>query len=314
MFDSRKRKRQLERSNRRNHGRNDHDHPHIQDPEQDPTLFIQAYEADLRRGPRARELAKSLEIGYEPQSSQSKVGSALILWADGSGPLENTFDEDREDTISFGAKTSTKDTTSTEATPGIWVDRYDARLLLDALPDFESLSTSTMARSTPGSPSGWSDLPSDTEETFFFSPEEAEDYRHEKRRRLLEQAHEERLKARMEEEKEEVQEEVDEDPWGGSDEEPDDTQKELMRRTATHLLSSPNPAQLEMRILANHGYDSDSDEASGEAENQNQKVPSGEKADEASEEMKKEVRRQKAKEWAERRRAEANEAETKTSE
>jgi hypothetical protein len=32
-------------------------------------------------------------------------------------------------------------------------------------------------------------------------------------------------------------------------------QKELMRRTATHLLSSPNPAQLEMRILANHGGD-----------------------------------------------------------
>lgn len=28
-----------------------------------------------------------------------------------------------------------------------------------------------------------------------------------------------------------------------------------MHRTATHLLSSPNPAQLEMRILANHGAD-----------------------------------------------------------
>ena len=28
-----------------------------------------------------------------------------------------------------------------------------------------------------------------------------------------------------------------------------------MRRTATHVLSSPNPAQLEMRILANHGAD-----------------------------------------------------------
>jgi hypothetical protein len=30
-------------------------------------------------------------------------------------------------------------------------------------------------------------------------------------------------------------------------------QKEFMGRTAAHLLSSPNPAQLEMRILANHG-------------------------------------------------------------
>jgi hypothetical protein len=36
---------------------------------------------------------------------------------------------------------------------------------------------------------------------------------------------------------------------------PDDNQKELMRRTATHIQSSPNPAQLEMRILANHGGD-----------------------------------------------------------
>ena len=36
---------------------------------------------------------------------------------------------------------------------------------------------------------------------------------------------------------------------------PDDTQKEFMRRTAIHLLSSHNPAQLEMRILANHGAD-----------------------------------------------------------
>lgn len=28
-----------------------------------------------------------------------------------------------------------------------------------------------------------------------------------------------------------------------------------MRRTAAHLLTTPNPAQLEMRILANHGAD-----------------------------------------------------------
>jgi hypothetical protein len=36
---------------------------------------------------------------------------------------------------------------------------------------------------------------------------------------------------------------------------PDDAQKELMKRTASHILSSPNPAQLEMRILVNHGAD-----------------------------------------------------------
>jgi len=85
---------------------------------------------------------------------------------------------------------------------------------------------------------------------FFFSPEEAEDYRRDKRRRLLTQNHEERLKAIQQTEGEVV-----EDVWGDSDEEPDDQQKELMRRTATHLISSPNPAQLEMRILANHGAD-----------------------------------------------------------
>ncbi|KAF8753001.1 hypothetical protein RHS01_07214 [Rhizoctonia solani] len=43
--------------------------------------------------------------------------------------------------------------------------------------------------------------------------------------------------------------------WGGSDEEPDDVQANLMRRTATHIRASPNPTQLEMRILANHGAD-----------------------------------------------------------
>ena len=66
--------------------------------------------------------------------------------------------------------------------------------------------------------------------------------------------------------------EAEEDIWGGSDEEvcavtpswyhslivyvqADDSQKELMRRTARHILSSPNPPQLEMRILANYGGD-----------------------------------------------------------
>ena len=36
---------------------------------------------------------------------------------------------------------------------------------------------------------------------------------------------------------------------------PDKVQKDLMQRTALHIQSSPNPAQLEMRILANHGGD-----------------------------------------------------------
>lgn len=93
-------------------------------------------------------------------------------------------------------------------------------------------------------------MPSDTEDTFFFTPNEIEDYRREKRRRLIDQNREDRLRALAETDEGEQS-----DLWGGSDEEPDDVQSELMKRTALHLLSSPNPAQLEMRILANHGAD-----------------------------------------------------------
>ena len=99
--------------------------------------------------------------------------------------------------------------------------RYDARLLLDTLPNQNpKIPTQSTVSKEPDSPTGWSDLPSDTEDTFFFTPDETEDFRREKRRRLLERAREERLKARMEEdhvEDEENQEE--EDVWGGSDEE-----------------------------------------------------------------------------------------------
>ena len=36
---------------------------------------------------------------------------------------------------------------------------------------------------------------------------------------------------------------------------PDEVQKELLRQTAVHIVSSLNPAQLEMRILENHNAD-----------------------------------------------------------
>ena len=98
--------------------------------------------------------------------------------------------------------------------------RYDARLLLETLPNSNPrVSTGTVVEQ-PDSPTGWSDLPSDTEDTFFFSPDETEDFRREKRRRLLEQTREERLKARMEEDQEKDEEgQEEEDVWGGSDEE-----------------------------------------------------------------------------------------------
>ena len=67
--------------------------------------------------------------------------------------------------------------------------RYDARLILD--PDL--LSTHLEIRRS-SSPSGWSDIPSDAEDTFFFSQAEVDDYRRDKRRRLIDSAREERLR------------------------------------------------------------------------------------------------------------------------
>lgn len=144
--------------------------------------------------------------------------------------------------------------------------RYDARLLLDTLP------TSEAHKAVPSSPTGWSDLPSDSEDTFFLSADEVDDYRRVKRRRTIDADRAARLQALHLEHGEEIQ---DQEQWGGSDEEvryifpllfqelvlqtnyqqPDNAQKQLMDRTARHLLNSPNPAQLEMRILANHGAD-----------------------------------------------------------
>jgi len=69
----------------------------------------------------------------------------------------------------------------------------------------------------------------------------------------MDKIREDRLKARAQEDGEDLS--LEEDTWGGSDEEPDAETHELMQRTATHILSSPNPAQLEIRILANYGAD-----------------------------------------------------------
>lgn len=90
-------------------------------------------------------------------------------------------------------------------------NRYDARLLLESLPSFDTSQPADGRQS----PTGWSDLPSDTEDTFFFSPEETEDFHREKRRRIIEQSREDRLKALRAEREEEPQEDI----WGGSDEE-----------------------------------------------------------------------------------------------
>ncbi|KAJ7641526.1 hypothetical protein FB45DRAFT_358980 [Roridomyces roridus] len=198
-------------------------------PGPDPALFIQAHEADIIRGPQAKKAAESLETS----------GNALIQWNPRNLHEPAAFPSDEDDDFAPPPQTV--------AQSSFWVDRYDARLLLDALPE------STAPQSSPPSPSGWSDLPSDSEDTFFFSPDEAEDYRQEKRRRVMDRAREERLKARREEDGE--PEEAPEDVWGGSDEEPDEAQTELMKRTAKSIVATANPAQLEMRILANYGGD-----------------------------------------------------------
>ncbi|KAF9560565.1 hypothetical protein CPC08DRAFT_707962 [Agrocybe pediades] len=222
-------------------------------------LYIQAYEADIVHGPDASSAARSLEVvDYQTAVSEdgtervigttAKIGSALIKWGGDVSALKtrnatNLLDDD-DDSLPPALTGASEDRRE------IWVDRYDARLLLDTLPP-----ANPSIIHAPSSPTGWSDLPSDTEDTFFFTSDETEEFRKEKRRRLLDKTREERLKARMEEDGVEEEPKEEEDVWGGSDEEPDDTQAELMKRTAIHLLSSPNPAQLEMRILANHGAD-----------------------------------------------------------
>ncbi|KIM87866.1 hypothetical protein PILCRDRAFT_3592 [Piloderma croceum F 1598] len=214
--------------------------PATSDP--DPALFIQAHEAEIVRGPQARIAAASLEVKIDASGSSSQfiIGDGLIRWGDagldaarGQG-VSGGFDEDDDDR-------------SQDEREVVWVDRYDARLLLETLPP----SKDATQENVPGSPSGWSDLPSDTEDTFFFTPDETDEYRRDKRRRVIDQSRETRLKALRASQDDEPEEEV----WGGSDEEATESQKELMRRTATHILSSPNPAQLEMRILANYGGD-----------------------------------------------------------
>jgi hypothetical protein len=101
--------------------------------------------------------------------------------------------------------------------------RYDILHLLPTLPPKDL----KVGASSPFSSTGWSELPSDAEDTFFFSGDEGDDYERGKKRRRLEAGRAERLQAmnlRLE------QEAADEDRlqasdkgkevvWGGHDEE-----------------------------------------------------------------------------------------------
>ncbi|EIN06833.1 hypothetical protein PUNSTDRAFT_115304 [Punctularia strigosozonata HHB-11173 SS5] len=308
----------------------------------DPCLFIQAHEADIVRGPQAWSSAAALELRVV--DGATAPGEGLLRWGgEGNERKQHMWDEYGE------GDDGVQD--------AVWVDRFDARLLLDTLPENDGTTTTpTHEASDVLARVGWDDLPSDSEDTFFLGPSEIEDYRREKRRRVLAENHAARMRALLEDEPEAEPEER----WL-SDEEPEPHQKELMDRTAGHLVGSPNAAQLEMRILANHGadprfaflrgrwkrawaltkaqagaakrekemamtvqkpnlgglagYGSDSDEesevedvAAAVAGKSEPDEPAG-RANEDGDEAVKEARRARAKEWAEKRRAQkANQA------
>lgn len=122
-------------------------------------------------------------------------------------------------------------------TSSLSFQRYDARLLLDALPSVSSSGNrihANAATTRPSSPGGWSDLPSDAEETFGLSRLEMEDFHREKRRKTMYRVREERLKARMEEEGEEGEEEGPRE--GDSDEEV--CSRPLSQKIKTNILNS----------------------------------------------------------------------------
>jgi hypothetical protein len=110
--------------------------------------------------------------------------------------------------------------------------RYDARLLLDALPRIgrgtadptAPTDATATAPSRPDSPrgggGGWSDLPSDAEDTFFLTPDETADLHRTKRLRHLDALRTARLRALSPDDAPATGGAYDaDDPWGGSDEE-----------------------------------------------------------------------------------------------
>jgi hypothetical protein len=96
--------------------------------------------------------------------------------------------------------------------------RYDILHLLPSLPNRSHRAVS------PASSTGWTDMPSDAEDTFFLSGDEGDEYEREKKRRRIDAARERRveaLKTRMAEEEEarkRVEQPAD-DVWGDDDEE-----------------------------------------------------------------------------------------------
>ncbi|CCO35271.1 hypothetical protein BN14_09388 [Rhizoctonia solani AG-1 IB] len=101
--------------------------------------------------------------------------------------------------------------------------RFDVRLLLEPpekVATQDKLNASPHTLNDPLADMGWDDLPSDSEDTFFLTPKEVSEYRHDKRRKMLEKERQDRLRALAEEDEANGWgTEPPEASWGGSDEE-----------------------------------------------------------------------------------------------
>jgi hypothetical protein len=96
----------------------------------DPSLFIQAYEAGVIRGPRASQAAESMEIfdyGTVTALPVRKIGDALIQWGENQPGKPSAFPGD-EDELIGSSKLAVKPQNDEKNT--VWVDRYVVSLEL----------------------------------------------------------------------------------------------------------------------------------------------------------------------------------------
>ncbi|GAC99117.1 hypothetical protein PHSY_006715 [Pseudozyma hubeiensis SY62] len=177
-------------------------------------LYPTSYEITLNHD---AVLKRTLQVA--PDGSSDNRGARLVTW-----------------TSSCGKQTVT-------------TDRYDAVHLLSELPPKPPHTGSTVL---PMEDVGWSDLDSDTEDMFYMTDVEADQFKHDKARSALEAQRATRLanlssvspspplhhEATIEEELKLSR-----------------SQFELMQKTARIVASSSNASQLELKILTNHASD-----------------------------------------------------------
>ncbi|EPQ29905.1 uncharacterized protein PFL1_02578 [Pseudozyma flocculosa PF-1] len=251
----------------------------------DPVLLPRAYELSLNHDDHLRR-----RLHYDPRlhpafsSSSSATTTTRLNSAggqDGSNSTSFRLGDDRPSSVAqdslFAGRDdgqathrSTRlvaftapDATQQDRLHKIWTDRFDVIHLLSSLPAKPKRTTVPSRTASTSSPpsdddsDGFSDLPSDSDDLFFLTSSEAADYLRDKKRNRLEDERQKRIAAIL------ALEQGDQaDPALTADAAteaqagfPDQTQYELMQRTAKVLLQSTNPTVLEMKILANHGSD-----------------------------------------------------------